>query len=141
MSKTKKQPAQAENQWLTAMCRVLKGTGVGFVVVLAGLMLSAALISLGVLREGTLDGVVPACCVLGGLCGGLFALLEKTLERPLLMGVGTGAALFLVLLCVGVVLNDGTGAAQQGAGILCACCCGGGMAGIFRRKPKKKRRR
>lgn len=139
-TKPKKQPVRSESQWLTAMCQVLKGTGLGCVVMLAAALLSAVLISGGMIRDAATGGMAPACCVLGGLSGGILAL-NKPSDRPVLLGIGTGAALFLVQLCVGCILYEGTSVAHHGGGLLCACCCGGAIAGIFRRKPKKKRRR
>jgi len=138
----KKEPRREEagSPWLNVMCELLKGGVLAGVVTMAALLLCAALVSAGLLRERWMDGAVLAVCVIGAAAGGLYAVLRIG-ERSMLVGPGVGVVLFLLLLTAGMLVYDTASLEQGGVGILLACLCGGAIAGILGRRPKKKRRR
>ncbi len=140
MKKKERKQEEAGSPWLNVMCELLKGGVFAGVVAMAALLLCAALVSAGLLRERWMGGAVLAVCVAGAAVGGMYAVL-KIGERALLVGPGVGAVLFLLLLTAGMLAYDSASLEHGGAGILCACLCGGAIAGILGRKPKKKRRR
>ncbi len=140
MKKKGRKQEEPGSPWVSAMCILLKGGVLAGVVAMAALLLCAALVSAGLLRERWMDGAVLAVCVAGAVSGGLYAAL-KLRDRAMLMGPGVGCVLFLLLLTAGLLAYDTSSLEQGGAGILCACLCGGAIAGILGRKPKKKRRR
>jgi len=140
VKKKERKQEEAGSPWLNVMCELLKGGVFAGVVSMAALLLCAALVSAGLLRERWMDGAVLAVCVAGAAVGGMYAVL-KIGERALLVGPGVGAVLFLLLLTAGMLAYDSASLEHGGVGILCACLCGGAIAGILGRKPKKKRRR
>ena len=136
MRKKERRPEELGSQWLNTMCEVLKGgVAAGVITILALLFVSA-----GVLPVNAMYGAVLACCVLGALVGGIYAV-RRAGGHSLLVGLGVGGVLFLLLLTAGLIAYDGASVANGGAGILCACLCGGAIPGLLTRKPKKKRRR
>ncbi len=140
MKKRDRKQEEAASPWINVMCEMLKGGVLAGVVAMAALLLCAALVSAGLLRESWMDGAVLAVCVTGAAVGGLYAVL-KIRSRPLLAGPGVGIVLFLLLLTAGLLAYGTASLEQGGVGVLCACLCGGAIAGILGRKPKKKRRR
>lgn len=141
MKKTagKRQEEQV-NPWMGLMCALFKGGVLAFAVTLIILFLCAAAVSARWMSQTAMERAVIAVCVLGSLAGAAMAVRHDR-ELALVLGVGTGAMLFLLLLSAGVLLFEEAPVAQSGLGILCACLCGGGCAGILGRKTKKKRRR
>ena len=82
-------------------------------------------------------------CVLGGFCGGLFAV--RQCGGGLLAGLGAGTVLFLLLLTVGALCFESMSLQAGGIGLLCGCLCGGAAAGLFsgrgKKRPTRKKRR
>ncbi len=127
------------SSWLDWMARLLRGSLLAGVVVLLGLLVGAACISHGILSQGQMDGVVLASCVVGTLCGGIFAIGRQGM-RAIPMGLGVGVILFLLCMTGGIVVYGNTSLGTNGVGVLCASLCGGTMAGVLCRKSKKKNR-
>ena len=142
MKKKERRPAEQSsgNEWLNAMCEVLKGGVLAGVVTILALLLCAVLVSIGAAPVGAIYGMVLAVCVLGSMTGGFYAI-RRVNGRSLLVGLGVGMVLFLLLITAGLIVYKGASIANGGAGILCACLCGGAIPGLLARKPKKKRRR
>lgn len=140
MKRQERRQEESGNQWISAMCELLKGGVLAGVAAILALLLCAVLVSSGVLRERWMDGAVLAVCVAGALTGGLYAV-RKIGSRTLLVGLGVGLILFLLLLTAGLLAYETASIEQGGVGILCACLCGGGIAGVLGRGAKKKRRR
>ena len=140
MKKKERRPEELGSQWLNAMCDVLIGGVLAGVTAILALLACAVLVSAGALPVSGMYGAVLAVCVLGTLVGGTWAV-RKVGGRPMLVGLGVGAVLFLLLITSGLIVYRGASIASGGAGILCACLCGGAIPGLLARKPKKKRRR
>lgn len=140
MKKRERRSEESGNQWLNAVCEVLKGGVLAGVTTLLALLLCAVLVSAGVIPVSAMYGAVLSVCVMGSLVGGAYAV-RRVHCRSLLGGLGAGAVLFLLLLTAGLIAFEGASVANGGAGILCACLCGGAIPGLLARNPKKKRRR
>ena len=142
MKKQERRPAETggSNEWLNAMCEVLKGGVLAGVTTILALLVCAVLVSVGLVPVGAMYGAVLAVCAFGALVGGSYAV-RKTDGRSLLAGLGVGIVLFLLLLTAGLIAYQEASIANGGAGILCGCLCGGAIPGLLARKPKKKRRR
>lgn len=103
------------------------------------LLLGAAAVSKGILKEDTAIQVTAAACVLGCLAGGLLACARWS-SRRLLAGLATGAVCCLLILAVGLLMGDGFRLDAQALVELAGCLCGGAIAGLFSgRKQSKKR--
>ena len=103
------------------------------------LLLGAAAVSNGILKEDAAPQVTAAACVVGCLAGGLLACARWSSKR-LLAGLATGAVCYLLILAVGLLLSDGFQLGVQALIELAGCLCGGAIAGMFGgRKSKKKR--
>ena len=109
-------------------------------VTLLVLLAGACLISAGILSESAMGGLVTASCVIGALLGGLLAV-RWVGSKPLPVGLGTGAILFLLLLSIGLLLYDGASLAQGGVRLVLACACGGALAGVLGSRKKKRKRK
>lgn len=108
-------------------------------VELTVLLLGAAAVSRGILKEDAAAQVTAAACVLGCLIGGLLACTRWS-SRRLLAGLAAGAVCYLLILAVGLLLGDGFQPGPQALVELAGCLCGGSLAGVFGgRKSKKKR--
>lgn len=140
MKKKERGPEEMGSQWLNAMCEVLKGGVLAGVTAILLLLVCSVLVSMGVVPVENMYGAVLAACAVGALVGGSCAV-RRVGSRPLLVGLGVGAVLFLLLLTAGLIVYQGASIANGGAGLLCACLCGGAIPGLLARKPKKKRRR
>lgn len=81
-----------------------------------------------------------AVCAISSFMGGMFAV-SRYRCKTLLVGVGTGAVLFLLLLTAGIVFFPSVSIENQGIGLLCAALFGGALAGLLGGKRKKKRRK
>lgn len=122
---------------------VVLGGAAALPVSLVVLLLASVAISRGMLGEGLLYQVTVVSCVLGSLAGGLLAV-RRCGTRALIVGLCTGAVLFLLLLTVGVLFFDARSVEQGGVGLACGCLCGGAAAGLLgggKKKPAKKKRR
>ena len=137
MKRREKRQPESENQWVSAMCELLKGGVAAGLVTILTLLLCAVLVSAGVLRERWMEGAVLACCVAGAWVGGLFSA-RRIGTRTLLVGLAVGSVLFLLLLTAGLLVFE---TASIELGVLCACLCGGGAAGLMGGGRKKKKRR
>lgn len=140
MKKKERRPEETGSLWLNAMCEVLKGGVLSGVTTILALLICAVLVSMGIMPVGAMYGAVLASCVAGALVGGTYAV-RRVGGYSLLVGLGTGAVLFLLMLTAGLIVYQEASVANGGAGILCACLCGGAIPGLLGRKPKKKRRR
>lgn len=136
--KTKAEPQGGT--WLFVMCQLLKGGVMAGACALLILLVGAALVSFGVLKEGVIPGILMFACVVGALIGSVMTT-GRIPQRSLLVGLGVGVILFLLLATAGVMAYGILSPSGQSLGIFLSCCCGGALAGIFRRKPKKKRKR
>ena len=140
MKRREKRQPESENQWVSAMCELLKGGVAAGLVSILSLLLCAVMVSAGVLREQWMEGAVLACCVAGALVGGLFSA-RRIGAGTLLVGVAVGFILFLLLLTAGLLAFETASIENGGVGVLCACLCGGGIAGLVGGGRKKKKRR
>lgn len=108
-------------------------------VELTVLLLGAAAVSNGILKEDAAAQVTAAACVLGCFIGGLLACTRWG-SRRLLAGLAVGAVCCLLILAVGLLLGDGFQPGPQALVELAGCLCGGAIAGVFGgRKGGKKR--
>lgn len=140
MKKPEWSRGEATSSWVDWMGRLLRGSGLAVLMTLLGLFLGALCISNGILSQGQMEGIVLASCVVGALCGGVFAIGTQGL-RAIPMGLGVAAILFMMWLIGGMIVYSNSNLSSGGIGVLCACLCGGTMAGIVCRKRKKKSRR
>lgn len=121
---------------------ILLGGAVAFAVCLAVLLLASIAVSGGILGENLSGQITVAACVLGTFVGGVLAV-KRCRTRALVVGLMTGAVLFLLLLTVGTLAFHTAPQENGGLVLLCGCLCGGAAAGLLGRtaKPKKKRRK
>ena len=100
-------------------------------VELTVLLLGAAAVSNGILKEDSAAQVTAAACVVGGLAGGLLAC-SRWSSRRLIAGLAVG-----IVCCL---LGDGFQPGPQALIELAGCLCGGAAAGLLSgRKTGKKR--
>ena len=140
MKRRERRQPETENQWVSAMCELLKGGVAAGLVAILTLLLCAVMVSAGLLRERWMEGAVLACCVAGALMGGLFSV-RKIGSRTLLVGLSVGGILFLLLLTAGLLAFEEASIEHGGLGVLGACLCGGGLAGLLGRGGGKKKKR
>ena len=122
---------------------VVLGGAAALLVCLVVLLAAAFAISRGALGEHLVYQATITGCVAGAFAGGLLAV-RRCGARALIVGLCTGAVLFLLLLTVGVLFFDARSVEQEGIGLACGCLCGGAAAGLLgggRRKPAKKKRK
>lgn len=125
---------------LRCMTQVLIGAAIAGAVSLLFLFVCALFISGGYLSQEH-TGVLSVCaCVLGSLVGGVTAV-SRCKGRSLIVGLLTGAVLFLILLTVGLLVYKSVAIEEGGLPLGCGCLCGGAMAGLLGARPKKKRRK
>lgn len=126
------------------LIRLMSSVLLGGVLALAVCLVFLFLCSIGISKGWISDRFMVQCtlagCVLGGLIGGMFAVL-RCRSRTLVVGLGAGAVLFLLLLTIGVLFFSGMSIENRGVGLLCGCLFGGALAGLLGGKPKKKRRK
>ncbi len=120
-----------------AMINVLIGALMGLIVCIVFLFASAAAISFGLIGEDLMYQLSIAGCCIGGLLGGLVAV-GKQRSRTLLVGIFTGALLYLMILMAGAVLYGSFGPEEGGVGLLCGALCGGALSGILGAVPPKR---
>jgi putative membrane protein (TIGR04086 family) len=108
-------------------------------VELTVLLLGAAAVSNGILKEDSAAQVTAAACVVGGLAGGLLAC-SRWSSRRLIAGLAVGIVCCLLILAVGLLMGDGFQPGPQALIELAGCLCGGAAAGLLSgRKTGKKR--
>lgn len=119
---------------------ILLGGAVALMICFLFLLLASVGISKGWLREEHMYQLTIVACVLGGFSGGMTAVRRCGI-RNLVVGVGSGAVFFLLLLTVGLIAYDSMSLEYGGMGLLCGAMCGGAAAGLIgsRRQPKKHR--
>lgn len=108
----------------------LLGGIIAFAVSLACLLLASVGISQGFLSADLRVQIVVIACVIGGFCGGLFAV-RQCKARGLIVGLAVGAVLFLLQLTLGLLMYDAISPENGGLGLLCGSLCGGAAAGIL----------
>ena len=112
----------------TLLPSVAAGIVVTFVFMLAG----AVLLHRGILPEYAVAPSALAFLAAGGLIGG-FAAAKRAAGRRLIWAMGTGAAVFLILLVVGLLLqSQPVNIARTAFSLLCAIAASalGGLAGV-----------
>ena len=133
---------QAEAQGANAVqmtAAVALGGLLALGVELMVLLLGAAAVSNGILKDDAAPQLTAAACVLGCLIGGLLTCVRWR-SRRLLAGLATGAVCYLLLLAVGLLMSGGFELGSQALIELAGCLCGGAIAGMFSgRKTGKKR--
>ena len=135
---------KSEEEQSAKLIRLMSSILLGGVLALAVCLVFLFLCSVGISSGWIGDRFMVQCtlagCVLGSLFGGMFAVL-RCRSRTLVVGLGTGAVLFLLLLTIGVLFYPGMSIENRGVGLLCGCLFGGALAGLLGGKPKKKRRK
>ena len=134
----RKAEAQGTNavQMVTAVAiGGLLALGVELMVLLVG----AAAVSNGILKEDAAAQVTAAACVLGCLVGALVACTQWKSKR-LLAGIATGSVCYLLILAVGLLMGDGFEMELQALIELAGCLCGGAIAGMFSGRKRSKKR-
>lgn len=122
------------------MIGVLLGGAVAFAVCLLVLLLASVAISSGKLSEEFTGQITVTACVLGAFAGGLQAV-RRCGVRALIVGIVTGAVLFLLLLTIGTLAFHATPKESGGFVMLCGCLCGGAAAGLLGRTGGRKKKR
>ncbi len=140
MSGTRKREQPQSVEWLSGIMDLIKGGALGGCTALVVLLAAACLIWAGLLSNGTGGSAVTAACLVGGFVSGTFAVRRGTV-MPLAGGLGGGMALFLLLLCVGVLVYDALPGLHSGGVVAGACLCGGGLSGVLGRSGGAKKRR
>ncbi len=132
---------EEQGAWiLRAMTQILLGALIALGVALAFLFACAIAISKGWLSQEHTGYLTVAACVLGTLIGGGVAV-TRCRGRSLVVGLLTGAVLFLILLTAGLALYKTVALEEGGLPLGCGCLCGGALAGLLGARPKKKRRK
>ena len=94
------------------------------------LLLGAAAVSNGILKEAAAPQLTAAACVLGCFGGGLLAC-AKWKSRRLLGALAAGAVCYLLILAVGLLMSDELAFGLQSLIELAGCLCGGALAGLL----------
>ena len=135
MRKAEAQGAGAVQTVTAVMLGGLLALGVELMVLLLG----AAAVSNGILKEDAAAQVTAAACVMGCLAGGLLAC-SRCGSKRLLAGLAVGVVCCLLILAVGLLMGDGLRLGIQALIELAGCLCGGAIAGMLcGGRPKKKR--
>ena len=124
---------------LRTVTAVMLGGLLALGVELTVLLLGAAAVSGGILKEDAAAQVTAAACVVGCLAGGLLACTRCGSKR-LLAGLAAGAVCFLLILAVGLLMGDGLQLDAQALIELAGCLCGGAIAGMLCGRNTKKKR-
>lgn len=120
-------------------CMVVCGA-LALLLCLIILCLLSFLISNGQISDGYMLQYTIASCAVSAFLGGM-AAVSRCRSKTLLVGAGTGAVLFLLLLTIGALFYDSASLEHHGTGIFCAALSGGALAGLLGGKSKKKRRK
>ena len=141
MRKAEVQGAGAVQTVTAVMLGGLLALGVELMVLLLG----AAAVSNGILKEDAAAQVTAAACVVGCLAGGLLACTRCSSKR-LLAGLAVGGVCCLLIIAVGLLMGDGLRLGAQALIELAGCLCGGALAGMLcagrrskKRAPARKR--
>ena len=98
---------EAKQKGIIQVRVVITGITVSFAVIIAGCFLSAFLMHKEILEIETAGYLTMATLILSGLSGGIVAVL-KAQSKILIVSCIIGIGIFLVLLCAGALLFDGT---------------------------------
>ena len=101
------------------------------------LLLGAAAVSNGILKEAAAPQLTAAACVLGCFGGGLLACAKWKSRR--LRALAAGAVCYLLILAVGLLMSDELAFGLQSLIELAGCLCGGALAGLLGGGRRKKR--
>ena len=108
-------------------------------VALMLLLLGAAAVSNGILKEDAAAQVTAAACVVGCFTGGMLACTRCGSKR-LPAGLAVGGVCCLLIVAVGLLMGDGLRLGAQALIEPAGCLCGGAIAGMLcGRKTGKKR--
>ena len=135
MRKAEAQGAGAVQTVTAVMLGGLLALGVELMVLLLG----AAAVSNGILKEDAAAQVTAAACVAGCFAGGLLAC-ARCGSRRLLAGLAVGGVCCLLILAVGLLMGDGLQLGAQALIELAGCLCGGAIAGMLCAGKSSKRR-
>ena len=102
------------------------------------LLLGAAAVSRGIVKDSAAPQLTAAACVLGCFAGGLLAC-AKWKSRRLLGALAAGAVCYLLILAVGLLMSETLALGGQALIELAGCLCGGALAGLLSGGRKKKR--
>ena len=111
---------------------LLPSVAAGLVVTFVFMLAGAVLLHRGILPEYAVAPSALAFLAAGGLIGG-FAAAKRAAGRRLIWAMGTGAAVFLILLVVGLLLqSQPVNIARTAFSLLCAIAASalGGLAGV-----------
>lgn len=117
---------------------VAVGSAVAIVVELVVLLVGAAAISGGMLRENVQLQLVAFGCILGCLVGGLVCAYRWP-ARKLLGGLAVGVMSYLLLWIVSLARGGGQILEMRSLVVLAGCVCGGALAGFMCLKVRKKK--
>ena len=126
MRKSETQSANAVEKTIAVVLGGLIALGIAVLVLLA----AAAAVSAGVLREDTAVQGTAAACIIGCFLGGLITCV-KWGNCSLIAGLSAGAACFLLLLAVSLLISDGLELGLHALTELACCLCGGAAAGLL----------
>ncbi len=134
-----KQNTEPNAQAKTLVIHILKSGIFGLIITLLLVLLSALLLSIGLLPQGAVSTVAVCSCLLGGLLTGLRAVKGQSGGR-LWLSAAAALALFFMLYLLGAVLFTRLSPAQNSLPILLAVL-GGGIAGgvLSTVKPNKRK--
>ncbi len=142
MPKNAREPKREQTAWLGPMLELVKGGVMAVGISVAVLFAAGALMYAGVLGRGAEANCAVAACLLGALFGGIYAV-GRCSRAALLVGVGTGAVEWMILLAVGAIFFEGVSGAGEVWSVACSCLCGGLLAGVLsavRGKGSKRKR-
>ena len=140
MKKSAKRQEEKGSAWMGVTGALVKGSAAALCLTLLLLLGCAAAVSVQWLGQQAMDRCVVMSCIAGALVGAAISM-RNAREWAMPLGLGTGMALFLLLLSMGILLYENSPVLDSVPGVFCACLCGGAMAGILGRKTKKTRRR
>lgn len=117
---------------------VAMGSAVAIAVELMVLLVGAAAISGGMIRENAQLQLVALGCAMGCMVGGLVCACRWP-ARKLLGGLAVGATSYLILWMVSLARGGGQVVEMRSLVVLACCVCGGALAGFMCLKVRKKR--
>lgn len=141
----RKTQEETGKQLLNGCKSVLLGGAAALLLCIALLLLASAGVSQGFLPGEARYQITVVCCVLGSFIGTILAARTCPLAG-VPTGLAVGAAFFLLLLSLGVLVYDTVSLENGGLGLLSGALCGGAAAGLLRggrktRSSKKRRPR
>lgn len=135
----KKEEEQGMQALRYMSCILLAGL-VALLLCFVFLCLCSFFVSSGWISSKHMIQYTIAVCAISSFLGGIFAVTRYRC-KTLLVGIGTGAVLFLMLLTAGIIFFPNVSIENHGVGLLCAALFGGALAGLVGGKQKKKRRK